>query len=390
MDCCVALWEKIKLRINMDVYLKKQIISYMGNKRKMVPHIETIINQIKKKCKKEKLLMGDGFSGSGVVSRLFKLHAEILFSNDLAGYSKTLNSCYLETPSKEKLQKIFHYIDTANDFTTSNTQEVPSWMRAHWAPTCDNIKEGERVYYTPENARRIDFYRFFIENIPPEYRPFLLAPLLVKASIHTNTSGQFAAFYKLKNKGHYGGKTGTDLKRITTPIHLPYPIFSPIKCKTVISQKDTNEWLADLPTLDLVYYDPPYNKHPYSIYYFLLDIINNWDTTQEIPETLRGQPKNWKKSKYNSFTHAKAAFTDLIEKTKSKFILLSYNNGGIIPLDEIEKILKKKGTVEKIPVTHNIYNRMKGIANWKRKNKSTEVKEFFWLVDCRLKNMDIV
>tara|TARA_Y100000817_G_scaffold290043_1_gene260454 strand:+ start:905 stop:2029 length:1125 start_codon:yes stop_codon:yes gene_type:complete len=374
----------------MNNYLKKQIISYMGNKRKMVPHIEAILTNIKKKCNKEKLLLGDGFSGSGIVSRLFKLHAEILFSNDIAGYSKTLNACYLDTPSKDQLNRIQNYIDAANDFANTHSQQVPSWVRTHWAPTCDNIEEGERVYYTPENARRIDYYRFFIENTPSSYRPFLLAPLLVEASIHTNTSGQFAAFYKMKNKGHYGGKTGTDLKRITTPIRLQIPIFSPVKCKAVVSQKDTNEWVTEIPELDLVYYDPPYNKHPYSIYYFLLDIINNWDRTQDIPQTLRGQPKNWKKSKYNSFTHAKAAFTDLIEKTKSKFILLSYNDGGIIPLDEIEEILQKKGTVEKIPITHNIYNRMKGIANWKRKTPQTKVKEFFWLVDCRLKKMDIV
>ena len=105
----------------MNNYLKKQIISYMGNKRKMVPHIEDILTKIKKKCNKEKLLLGDGFSGSGIVSRLFKLHAEILFSNDIAGYSKTLNACYLDTPSKDQINRIQHYIDTANDFTNSNS-----------------------------------------------------------------------------------------------------------------------------------------------------------------------------------------------------------------------------------------------------------------------------
>ena len=390
MDCCVELCRIIKLKKSMNDYLKKQIISYMGNKRKMLPHIETIINDIKKKCSKKKLIMADGFSGSGIVSRLFKLHAEILFSNDIAGYSKTLNACYLDTPNKEELMKIQHYISAANDFAYSNNSDVPHWIRTHWAPTCGNIEEGERVYYTPENARRIDYYRFFIENIPEQYRKFLLAPLLVKASIHTNTSGHFSAFYKMKNKGHYGGKTGTDLKRITQPIQLPMPIFSPKKCKTIISQKDTNKWIEEIPEVDVVYYDPPYNKHPYSIYYFLLDIINNWDMSIEIPQTLRGQPKTWEKSRYNSYTHAKMAFTELINKTKAKFILISYNNGGIIPLTEIEEILKKKGTVEKIPITHNIYNRMKGIANWKRKGPKPEIKEFFWLVDCRLIPMSIV
>ena len=48
--------------------------------------------------------------------------------------------------------------------------------------------------------------------------------------------------------------------------------------------------------LDIVYYDPPYNKHPYNIYYFLLDIVNNMDLDIEVPDTYRGQPKGWKKS----------------------------------------------------------------------------------------------
>ena len=65
---------------------------------------------------------------------------------------------------------------------------------------------------------------------------------------------------------------------------------------------------------------PPYNKHPYNIYYFLLDIINNWDTDIEIPETYRGQPKNWKKSPYCSFVKAKKSFEDLIKKYSFKNI----------------------------------------------------------------------
>ena len=94
---------------------------------------------------------------------------------------------------------------------------------------------------------------------------------------------------------------------------------------------DTNQWIKDIPEVDLVYYDPPYNKHPYSIYFFMLDIINDWNLDLDIPNSNRGQPKTWFKSPYNSFTNAKSAFEDLIKHTKSKFILLSYNNGGIKP-----------------------------------------------------------
>ena len=52
-------------------YLEHQIITYMGNKRKLLPNIQLLLNHVKEKLNKDKLIIGDGFSGSGVVSRLF-------------------------------------------------------------------------------------------------------------------------------------------------------------------------------------------------------------------------------------------------------------------------------------------------------------------------------
>ena len=78
-----------------DNFLSKQIITYMGNKRKLLNKIREIIDMIEKKENK-KLSIGDGFSGSGVVSRLFKQKASNLYSNDIAGYSETLNKCFLD------------------------------------------------------------------------------------------------------------------------------------------------------------------------------------------------------------------------------------------------------------------------------------------------------
>ena len=52
-------------------------------------------------------------------------------------------------------------------------------------------------------------------------------------------------------------------------------------------------------------------------------------------------------------------------------------------LDEMDKILQKKGKVKKIPFEHNIYNRYVGIASKKREKKKEKINEFIWLVDCR-------
>lgn len=377
----------------MEPFLKKQIITYMGNKRKILPHIELIIKKVQEQLGKEKLNIADGFSGSGIVSRLFKKYASNLHTNDIAGYAKTLNQCYLATPNKKMLEKIHNYIDHANQLmdltqeTGTNVQK--KFIQLHWAPKDDVIKEGERAYYTKENARRIDYYHQIIDQLPKEIRPFLLAPLLVEASIHTNTNGQFSAFYKKDKVGHYGGKNEIDVKRITQNIVLPRPIFSLDKCKTTVSQADTNDWIKEIPEMDLVYYDPPYNKHPYNIYYFLLDIINDYNTDIEIPDSLRGQPKNWKQSDYNSQPKAKETFELLIKNTKSKYILVSYNNGGIIPLDEMSEILKKYGVLEEINIDHGTYNRMRGIAEYKKHKdtKTEKIKEcLYFLKTQKIKN----
>ena len=369
-------------------FLKKQIPTYLGNKRKLLPELERCIHDIKQILDQDTIVAGDGFSGTGIVSRLLKIHSTTLLTNDIAGYSKTLNQCFLSTPTEKELTKLKTFIKKANKYAhmmPSKADNHIQWIQKYWAPKDDaNIKATERVYFTSENGRLIDRYRHFIEGLPKNYQPYLLALLLVEASIHNNTNGQFSAFYKKDGKGEYGGKTGTDIKRITQKIILPQqPVLSVHKCKVFISQQDTNNWVKTLPPVDIMYYDPPYNKHPYSIYYFLLDIINNWNVEEKIPDTYRGQPKTWSKSAYNSFVRAKNAFEHLICNTRAKFILVSYNNGGIIPLDELETILKRYGTVTKRPVIHKTYNKLKGIANYKRKKKKEKITEFIWIVDRR-------
>tara|TARA_Y100001970_G_scaffold294316_1_gene450422 strand:+ start:1861 stop:2985 length:1125 start_codon:yes stop_codon:yes gene_type:complete len=369
-------------------YLTTQIMTYMGNKRKFLPIIGNIVDNLTNELGR-KLNIGEGFAGTGIVSRLFKTKANSLYVNDIAGYSETLNKCYLSNIDKVYYSKIKAAISQINTLVNigKNINYTP-WISKHWSPQDDNnIKEGERVYFTSENGKRIDMYRYLINQLPNEIKPFLLASLLIECSMHNNTNGQFSAYYKdeSKKRGKYGGKNSIDVKRITKKIELKMPNLYNAACKCYVNKSDTINWIKDIPELDLVYYDPPYNKHPYCIYYFLLDIINNWDITQEIPNTNRGQPKNWLKSKYNSFRNAKDEFENLIKNTKSKFIMISYNNGGIIPLDELDKMLEKYGKLHKIPINHKIYNRMRGIANYKREGEDEGVKEFIWLLDCRKK-----
>ena len=363
-------------------YFKSQIITYMGNKRKLLNIIGETVDTIKTELNADKISLCDGFAGSGVVSRLLKTKADTLYTNDMAGYSKTLNDCYLANPTVTVKKNIKKYIDTANQLADNFETHIENpWISKHWSPQTNKMNKSDRAYFTRENGRRIDIIRDYIETIPAKYRPFLLGPLLVESSIHNNTNGQFSAYYKNGEIGAYGGKNKNDEKRITGSIRLPYPIFHENTCKIHTSQLDTNEWAKKMNTCDIVYYDPPYNKHPYSIYYFMLDIINNWDKTIEIPDTNRGQPLNWNISKYNSRTNAKDIMENLIKNTNSRYIILSYNDGGIVSIPDLDELLNKNAaSVVKKPIVHKTYNRLKGISNYKRENEYKDVKEFLYII----------
>ena len=364
----------------MADYYTSQIITYMGNKRKILPYIETIILALEEK-EGRPLHMGDGFSGSGIVSRLFKKHASTLYTNDISSYSYTLNTCYLSNISDCEKGAIQKHIDIANELAANpNTKCTTPFISGHWAPSETTIKETDRVYFTHSNGKRIDIYRSYIETLPEKIKPFLLGRLLVEASIHNNTSGHFSAFYKNGNIGQYGGKKSIDLGRIEKDIVLSLPVTLHNKCDVHIDKMDVIDWVKSIPELDLVYFDPPYNKHPYNIYYFLLDIIQEWNTNISVPATTRGQPMGWSRSPYNSFKHAYKEFEKLIANTNAKYVLVSYNNGGIIPLDKMEELLMRYGTIEITPVQHKTYNRLKGISEYKRTKEKETIREFLWLL----------
>ena len=366
-----------------------QLLTYMGNKRKILPYIHQIIQHVAQELNRP-ISFADPFSGSGVVSRMAIAATECnhIYANDNALYAHICNLCYLKPPTDEHtMQQIRLLVDHANALPDPPIHE--QWIARHWAPADDdNIIDGERCYFTRENALRIDAIRNFIdsEHVPIPLKPYLLAPLLIQSSIHNNTNGQFAAFYKNEQGiGAFGGKKAVDTKRITQRIILPYPVWTTVATKNILTSitcKDATEWANDIQTtIDLVYMDPPYNKHPYNIYYFLLDIIAKWDKSIDIPNTYRGQPKNWIRSQFNSSVDAHKAFNTMINNIQARFVALSYYDAGILSIDEIDTILNQYGDVQRFPIDHSsVYGKLHGIGSYKRTTNKETAKEYIWIL----------
>ncbi len=341
----------------MKAYVQQPMITYIGNKRKLINKIEEIVDKFNPKT------CVDAFSGSGVVSRMLLSHSEKLYVNDLEKYCEILSTCFLKTPPWSDQAEIAQHINAMND-----TPGKVGLITELYSPsdTCD------RWFYTPENAKRIDGMIDYIERCVPEHlKPYCLGPLIVKASIHTNTSGVFKGFHK----GGWGGKGGHALDRITKRIEVECPMWLEPRREVEVKRQDACDFLRELPQVDLIYLDPPYNQHPYGSNYFMLNLV----CTNERPHTLSkvsGIPGDWNKSQYNSKSKIREAMelTLKLATEKAKHTLVSYNNEGFIKPDEWEDILRPY-TYEKIEIDYNTYRGSRNL-----KNRSNKVTEFLFVI----------
>ena len=375
-------------------YLTEQLITYIGNKRSLLPFIKQGVEIVQKELNKEFLHCFDVFSGSGIVSRFLKSYASSITTNDLETYAKIISSCYLSNKSSinfDELEKIHSELvkSTTNEISTYEfNNSCPGFVSELYAPKDeDNVQFGERCFYTPYNAKYIDIIRQKItDEVPAELQKFFIAPLLSEVSVHANTAGIFKGFYKNSRtgKGQFGGNGKNALERIKGKIELPLPIFSNFECPSYIFQEDANTLILDemlynhLPEkeFDLAYIDPPYNQHPYGSNYFMLNLIANYQRPDcEKISRVSGIPKDWNRSSFNRKRDAAESFTNLVSSLRAKYLMVSFNSEGYISKNEMINILEKVGTVTVLDIS---YNAFKGSRNLK--NRDIYVSEYLFIV----------
>ncbi len=358
-------------------YLRSQIITYIGNKRRLLRFLEGGLDFTRAALGKKKLSILDLFSGTGIVARMAKKHSDHLIVNDLEEYSRISNECFLsnfsEVPFAE-LEKIRKNLAESIEENLS-----PGFITRLYSPSDDiKVKKEDRVFYTRRNAMYLDTARQAINKIPSSYRNFFLAPLLSQASIYANTSGVFKGFYKNKEGiGQFGGTGRNALKRILNDINLELPVLSNFECTYEVHREDANSLVHNLDPVDIAYFDPPYNQHPYGSNYFMLNLLCNYEEPKEI-SSISGIPKEWNRSDYNKRQKAEKALFDVVENCRAKFVLISYNSEGFISHDIFLKELNKLGRVK---VMDTKYNTFRGCRNLK--DRDLHVTEFLYLVDKR-------
>lgn len=358
-----------------EAYLQSQIITYIGNKRALLPFIGKGLGIAKKRLGKDKLRSLDMFSGTGIVARYLKQHSEYIIANDLENYSRVTNECYLT--NKSDVDPVALQSMAADLSATVEQNLSGGFITEMYAPGDeDGITARDRCFYTRRNAQFLDTARQKIARLPADMQKFFLAPLLARASVHANTSGVFKGFYKNKQRvGQFGGHGRDALSRILGNIEIEAPVFSEFECGFTVLQGDANIVAEKIPEVDVAYFDPPYNQHPYGSNYFMLNLLADYKRPQKTSK-VSGIPSDWNRSCYNQKARAETALLELVKKCKARFILISCNSDGFISRRSFVAGLEKCG---KITVLETKYNTFRGSRNLR--DRAIHVKEFLYLLE---------
>ena len=360
-----------------DEFYRKQLITYLGNKRRLLPFIADGVNHIRSRLGGKRLRSYDAFAGSGVVSRFLKSCSCELYSNDLELYAAVLGRCYLTNrsalPELQLPQRHAELLQAIRD------EWAPGLIADLYAPQDDaHIRPGERVFYTRRNAVYLDTARRVIARMPKALQPYFLAPLLSEASVHTNTGGVFKGFYKSAHGvGQFGGRGKQALERITAPIELPLPIFSRFECACHVMQGDAAQSARLLPELDMAYLDPPYNQHPYGSNYFMLNLLSEYTPPARI-SPVSGIPVEWNRSPYNKRAHVQTALSELLAALPCKFVLLSYSTEGLLQRSEIEHLVREDWRVCVLEQHYPVYRASRNL-----RARTQQVSELLFVLERR-------
>ena len=325
-------------------------MNYIGSKFKLSDFIfNNIVVSVAKPL--NECIFCDLFAGTGAIGKTFKSKVKKIIANDKEFYSFVLNKNYIG--NREHIDNLDALVSMLD-----NLQGIKGKIYENYSLSGTQGKAFQRLYFSDENAMKIDNIRMQIEHlkqkniIDTNAYYFLLASLLESADKVANVASVYGAFLKRLKK--------TALKNMKfKPAH--FELHSNIN---EVFNENANELIEHIKG-DILYLDPPYNAREYGANYHLLNTIALYDDF--VPQGKTGL-RNYQKSAWCKKGSVVCELENLINKADFEWIFLSYNNEGILRPNEIECIFTKFGEYKYICKS---YQRFKADSVRNQKQKST-------------------
>jgi len=307
---------------------------YIGCKTKLIDWIFDLISSETKGASS----FCDIFAGTGVVAhRAMQQHYTHVIMNDFLYSNNVIYKAFFQDSPWDEL-KIFDLLDRYNGLNPSKLNE--NYFSKNY---------GGKFFDT-NTAKIVGYIREDIKKIKPiltekEYA-ILLASLIYSIDKLANTLGHFDAYIK---------------KDIPQKRFVYRLIDVEMNPNVEIHQEDSN-MLAKNIHVDITYIDPPYNSRQYSRFYHVYENLIEWKKPSLHGTAMKPAPENM--SEYCR-SGALKAFTDLVSKIDSRYLVVSYNNTyksksksseNKIKLEEIKDVLEKCGRTKVFSHDFNPFN----------------------------------
>ncbi|AYB00655.1 DNA adenine methylase [Lachnoanaerobaculum umeaense] len=296
-------------------------MNYIGSKYSLLDFLETTIEKITGYKNGDDFIFGDLFAGTGIVGQTYKAKGCKVIANDIQYYSYVLNKHFIENSCELDRE----LLDKLNALTP-----VEGFIYKNY---CEGSGSG-RNYFTNENGMKCDAMRIELERlhqsgeISDNLYFYYLSSLINSIDKYANTASVYGAFLKHIKKS---AQKSFQLELL--------PIISGSVGE--VYNEDINELIKRI-SGDVLYLDPPYNARQYCSNYHVLETIARYDYPKLNGVTgLRDSTDQ--KSKFCSKRMVIDTFDDLIKNVQFKYIFLSYNNEGLMSLDNIKDIMSKYG-----------------------------------------------
>lgn len=354
-------------------------MNYIGSKKSLLNFLEQSIYKV---VKDKHFTFLDLFAGTGAVGQHFKKLGNKVIANDLQYYSYVLNKNYIENHEYLQFKNLFGEIDRLEDILTKmRAKQVCQYLETiegtegfiynNYCPTGTQNQEHARQYYSDANGKKADAIRQKIEiwknkNLinNKEYF-FLLATLIESIDKVANTASVYGAF----------------LKKLKTSAQKPLKM---IPANFILNDKEHQVFNENVENLidkiegDVLYLDPPYNHRQYAANYHLLETIARYDNPAIKGKTGLRDDKS-QNSNFSLKKRVLGSFENIVSKAKVKYIFLSYNNEGLMSVEDVERIMSKRG---KYGLFTQEYSRFKADKDANRDHKANAVTEYLHYVVC--------
>ena len=303
---------------------------FMGSKQKLLHEVWAVASQFGAET------ITDLFSGSGIVSYMFKVQGKTVLSNDYMAMSATFSKAMVE-----------------NNTVTLSSRTAEELLLAQKESDHFVARTFQSLYYTDEENDLIDTLRTNIAHLRNPYERAIAMTALIRACIKKRPRGIFTY------TGHRYDDGRKDLQKTLEEQFLE--AVELVNAAVFDNGRASRARWGDAMTVripsDLVYMDPPYysplsDNEYVRRYHFVEGLARNWEGVEIQEHTLTKKFKSYP-TPFSTRLGAAEAFDRLFRKFAKSVLVVSYSSNSLPTQEEMLALMAKyKEHVEVIPVDY--------------------------------------